>query len=203
MLLMIDNYDSFTYNLVHYFEDLGCDVQVVRNDAISLAEIEALMPSHIVISPGPGRPEEAGISMSVIAAFSGKIPILGVCLGHQCIARTLGARVLHAERVMHGKTAMVAHAGAGVFASLANPLEVTRYHSLVVDPQDLPAELQVTAWTEGTDAPDKTLEIMGLQDRSGTLQGVQFHPESVKTQQGHQLLQAFINSSIKTGAAHQ
>ncbi|WP_339615969.1 aminodeoxychorismate/anthranilate synthase component II [uncultured Gilvimarinus sp.] len=203
MLLMIDNYDSFTYNLVHYFEDLGCEVLVRRNDAITLAELEQLAPSHIVISPGPGRPEDAGVSMSVIGAFSGKIPILGVCLGHQCIARAKGANVVHAARVMHGKTARVGHAGAGVFQGLANPLEVTRYHSLVVERQSLPESLQVTAWTEGTDAPGQTLEIMGLQDRSGMLQGVQFHPESVKTHQGHQLLQTFINGSIKTSAAYQ
>lgn len=203
MLLMIDNYDSFTYNLVHYFEDLGCEVQVRRNDAITLADISALAPSHIVISPGPGRPEDAGVSMSVIAAFSGKIPILGVCLGHQCIARVYGAGIVHAARVMHGKTAKVGHVGAGVFKHLDNPLEVTRYHSLVVDPQTLPDSLQVTAWTAGTNNSGQRLEIMGLQDPSGMLQGVQFHPESVKTHQGHQLLQAFIDGSVNAAAAHQ
>lgn len=202
MLLMIDNYDSFTYNLVHYFEDLGCQVLVKRNDAITVQQIAALAPSHIVISPGPGRPETAGVSMPVIAAFSGKIPILGVCLGHQCIARVHGARVVHAKGVMHGKTAPVTHAGGGVFRGLNNPLQVTRYHSLVVDPHSVPSSLEVTAWTQGSDDPGETLEIMGLQGYQGALQGVQFHPESVKTQQGHQLLQAFINRTINTGAAH-
>ncbi|WP_049723730.1 anthranilate synthase component II [Gilvimarinus polysaccharolyticus] len=202
MLLMIDNYDSFTYNLVHYFEDLDCEVLVRRNDAITVADIDALAPSHIVISPGPGRPEDAGVSMPVIGAFSGKIPILGVCLGHQCIARVFGARVVHAARVMHGKTAKVGHSDAGVFHGLSNPLEVTRYHSLVVDPDTLPSSLRVTAWTEGTYRPGQTLEVMGLQNSSGTVQGVQFHPESVKTQQGHQLLQTFITGPANTGAAH-
>jgi anthranilate synthase/aminodeoxychorismate synthase-like glutamine amidotransferase len=199
MLLMIDNYDSFTYNLVHYFEDLGCEVQVHRNDAITLAEIAALAPEHIVISPGPGRPEEAGVSMAVIEAFSGKIPMLGVCLGHQCIARVMGARVVHAARVMHGKTAPVSHAGLGVFAGLDNPLEVTRYHSLVVEPSSLPESLQVTAWTDGGDASGQP-EIMGLTAFNGLLQGVQFHPESVKTHQGHQLLHTFISRSANASA---
>ncbi|MDO3385229.1 aminodeoxychorismate/anthranilate synthase component II [Gilvimarinus sp. SDUM040013] len=191
MLLMIDNYDSFTYNLVHYFDELGARVRVARNDQLTLAEIEQLAPSHIVISPGPGQPKQAGISVEVIRRFSGSIPILGVCLGHQCIAEALGGAIIHAGQVMHGKTSMLEHHQEGVFAGLNNPLRVTRYHSLVVAPDTLPEELGVTAWSE-PDGSGHHREIMGLKHRSLPLEGVQFHPESILSEQGHRLLANFL-----------
>lgn len=187
MLLMIDNYDSFTYNLVHYLEELGEEVVVRRNDAIDIAGIRALGPDRLMISPGPGRPEDAGISLAAIEAFSGKIPLFGVCLGQQCIVEALGGRTVKAAKVMHGKTSDIEHTGEGVFAGLDNPLTVTRYHSLVAEAASLPAELVVTARTrEG--------EIMGVRHRQWALEGVQFHPESVKTRQGHELLENFLRT---------
>ena len=190
MLLMLDNYDSFTYNLVRYFRELGAEVVVYRNDEISLAEIEQLAPSHIVISPGPCTPDEAGISMAAIAHFAGKIPLLGVCLGHQSIGQVFGGKVVRAEKVMHGKTSMVSHEQAGVFAGLAQPLEVTRYHSLVVEAHSLPECLEATAWSLNA-AGDKEV-IMGIRHKTLDVEGVQFHPESVLTHQGHELLANFL-----------
>ncbi|MFQ3211120.1 aminodeoxychorismate/anthranilate synthase component II [Candidatus Njordibacter sp. Uisw_039] len=190
MLLMLDNYDSFTYNLVRYFRELGAEVVVYRNDEISLAEIEQLAPSHIVISPGPCTPDEAGISMAAIAHFAGKIPLLGVCLGHQSIGQVFGGKVVRAEKVMHGKTSMVSHEQAGVFAGLAQPVEVTRYHSLVVEAHSLPECLEVTAWSLNA-AGDKEV-IMGIRHKTLDVEGVQFHPESVLTHQGHELLANFL-----------
>ena len=190
MLLMLDNYDSFTYNLVRYFRELGAEVVVYRNDEISLAEIEQLAPSHIVISPGPCTPDEAGISMAAIAHFAGKIPLLGVCLGHQSIGQVFGGKVVRAEKVMHGKTSMVSHEQAGVFAGLAQPEEVTRYHSLVVEAHSLPECLEVTAWSLNA-AGDKEV-IMGIRHKTLDVEGVQFHPESVLTHQGHELLANFL-----------
>ncbi|MTD29161.1 aminodeoxychorismate synthase component II [Erwinia sorbitola] len=190
MLLLIDNYDSFTWNLYQYFSELGAEVCVRRNDDITLAEIAALAPQHLVISPGPCTPNEAGISLDAIRYFSGKLPILGVCLGHQAIAQALGARVIRARKVMHGKISEIEHAGVGVFAGLNHPLSVTRYHSLIVENGTLPAECEVTAWTVGDDGqPD---EIMGFRHRTLPLEGVQFHPESILSEQGHQLLANFL-----------
>ncbi|MPS32713.1 MULTISPECIES: aminodeoxychorismate/anthranilate synthase component II [unclassified Salinivibrio] len=189
MLLIIDNYDSFTYNLYQYFCELGVSVCVKRNDAISLAEIEAMAPTHIVVSPGPCTPDEAGISLAVIEHFAGKIPLLGVCLGYQALAQVFGAKVIRARAVMHGKTSPVDHEGQGVFAHLPSPLTVTRYHSLVVDPHSLPACLMVTATT--TEADGREI-IMGLKHRELAVEGVQFHPESILTQEGHALLANFL-----------
>ncbi|MBT0727310.1 anthranilate synthase component II [Rosenbergiella australiborealis] len=189
MLLIIDNYDSFTWNLYQYFCQCGIEVKVVRNDAISLQEIEALNISHLVISPGPCTPNEAGISLSAIQYFSGKIPILGVCLGHQAIAQAFGGKVIRAHQVMHGKTSKVYHTGKGIFTQLPNPLTVTRYHSLVVEPQTLPQELEVIAWVEeGNEMPT----IMGLRHRYLPIQSVQFHPESILSESGLALLNNFI-----------
>jgi len=185
MLLMIDNYDSFTWNLVQYFGELGAFVKVVRNDEITISEIAALQPTYLVISPGPCSPAQAGVSVAAIRAFAGKIPILGVCLGHQAIAEAFGGRVVHAKRIMHGKTAPVYHEGVGVFAGLPNPVVCTRYHSLAVSREDLPSELEVTAWSEDG-------EIMGLRHRTLAVEGVQFHPESILTQHGHAMLQNFL-----------
>ncbi|WP_152087236.1 anthranilate synthase component II [Pseudoalteromonas sp. A25] len=190
MLLMIDNYDSFTYNLVQYFQRLDQEVLVKRNDAISLAEIKALNPEHIVISPGPCSPNEAGISLSVIEQFKGVIPILGICLGHQAIAQALGAKVIRAHTVMHGKTSQIKHTAKGVFEGLPDPLTVCRYHSLVVDKQTLPECLEVTAWTQ-TSASNVD-EIMGMCHTDLALEGVQFHPEAILTQHGLNLLDNFI-----------
>lgn len=190
MLLMIDNYDSFTYNLVHYCEELGANVTVYCNDKITLAEIDALNPQCIIISPGPGRPAQAGITLALIQHFSGKLPILGVCLGHQAIAEAFGGRIVLAERVMHGKTSSVYHNNKGVFQNLSKPLIATRYHSLVIEKEMLPTELDVTAWTQ--DEKGRVVEIMGIKHSSYLLEGVQFHPESILTQQGHQLLQNFL-----------
>ncbi|MCG6269592.1 aminodeoxychorismate/anthranilate synthase component II [Vibrio furnissii] len=190
MLLIIDNYDSFTYNLYQYFCELGAEVKVVRNDEITLAQIEALAPSHLVISPGPCTPNEAGISLAAIAHFAGRLPILGVCLGHQAIAQVFGGEVVRARQVMHGKTSLVRHTGRSVFAGLNNPLTVTRYHSLVVKNGTLPDCFELTAWTELPDGtPD---EIMGYQHKTLPIDAVQFHPESIKTEQGHELLANFL-----------
>ncbi|NKB47434.1 MAG: anthranilate/aminodeoxychorismate synthase component II [Legionellales bacterium] len=189
MLLMIDNYDSFTYNLVQYFGELNVTTQVARNDQITLDEIETLAPQKIVISPGPGRPEDAGISLAVVERFAGRIPILGVCLGHQCIAQQLGGRIIRAHRIMHGKTSWVLHDQSVLFRDIPNPLKVTRYHSLVVEPNSLPDCLQMTAWTQ---VDDQMEAIMAVQHRELALYGVQFHPESIMSEHGHQLLMNFI-----------
>lgn len=192
MLLMIDNYDSFTYNLVQYFGELGARVAVHRNDQITLADIEQLRPHHIVISPGPCTPNQAGISMDVIRHFQGKVPILGVCLGHQGIGQVYGGKVVRARQVMHGKVSPVHHHNQGVFHGLANPLTTTRYHSLVIDWQSLPDCLEVTAWTQLDDGSQD--EIMGIRHKTLPVEGVQFHPESIMTEQGHDLLANFLNS---------
>ncbi|QOL26086.1 aminodeoxychorismate/anthranilate synthase component II [Thalassotalea sp. LPB0316] len=190
MLLMIDNYDSFTYNLVHYFQAIGQEVAVFRNDEITLAEIEQLAPKYIVISPGPCDPDHAGISLSVINHFAGKVPLLGVCLGHQAIAQHFGAKVIRAKQVMHGKTSMISHDNKGLFECLDNPLQVTRYHSLIVDQSTLPSELIITAWL--SDEHNQISEIMALQHQHLPIASVQFHPESILTSQGHELLKNFI-----------
>ncbi len=190
MLLMIDNYDSFTYNLVQYFGELGAEVQVYRNDQISVAEIDELAPEQLVISPGPCTPKEAGVSVEAIRAFAGRIPILGVCLGHQSIGQAFGGRIVHAGAIMHGKTSMIHHRDTGVFSGLGNPFEATRYHSLVIEKASLPDCLEVTAWTE--DDKGDMDEIMGVRHRELDVQGVQFHPESILTQHGHQLLKNFL-----------
>ena len=188
---MIDNYDSFTFNLVHYFQSLGQDVVTYRNDELSIAEIEALSPSYIVISPGPCTPNEAGISLEVVKHFAGKIPILGVCLGHQCIAQVFGAKVKKAKQVMHGKISQIHHNNKGLFSELNQPLTVTRYHSLVVERSGIPEEFEIIAWTN--DNQGKFEEVMALQHRQLALASVQFHPESVMTEQGHELLNNFIS----------
>ncbi|QLS04379.1 aminodeoxychorismate synthase component 2 [Citrobacter freundii] len=186
MILLIDNYDSFTWNLYQYFCELGAEVLVRRNDELTLAKIDALSPQKIVISPGPCTPDDAGISLDVIRHYAGITPMLGVCLGHQAMAQAFGASVVRAAKVMHGKTSPITHTGQGVFQGLANPLTVTRYHSLVVAPETLPACFEVTAWSE-------TQEIMGIRHREWDLEGVQFHPESILSEQGHQLLANFLN----------
>jgi len=185
MLLMIDNYDSFTYNLVQYLGELGADVQVYRNDALTLEQIAAWKPERIVLSPGPCTPSEAGICVPLIKRFAGEIPILGVCLGHQAIGQAFGGRIVRASRVMHGKLSEVTHRGAGVFAGLASPLAATRYHSLVIERSSLPACLEVTAESEDG-------EIMGVRHRDAAVEGVQFHPEAILTEQGHELLANFL-----------
>lgn len=193
MLLMIDNYDSFTYNLVQYFGELGADVQVYRNDGIDLDEIGRLAPDRIVLSPGPCTPNEAGISMATIERYAGRIPILGVCLGHQSIGQVYGGRIVRAKQVMHGKVSPLVHTGTGVFAGLPSPYTVTRYHSLVIEQATLPDCLEVTAWTEN---PDGSIdEIMGVRHRTLAVEGVQFHPESILTEHGHALLANFLKSS--------
>ncbi len=190
MLLMIDNYDSFTYNLVQYFGELGCDMRVFRNDELTLADIERLAPSHIVVSPGPCTPKEAGISVPTIKHFAGKIPLLGVCLGHQSIGEAFGGDVIRAKRVMHGKISAIHHQGQGVFTGLNNPFNATRYHSLVIAQDTLPECLEVTAWTQNQDGSIE--EIMGVRHKSLPIEGVQFHPESILTEHGHQLLRNFL-----------
>ncbi|WP_166257249.1 aminodeoxychorismate/anthranilate synthase component II [Marinobacter salicampi] len=190
MLLMIDNYDSFTYNVVQYLAELGADVRVVRNDEISVAQIEAMEPERLVISPGPCTPNEAGISMEAIRHFAGKLPILGVCLGHQAIGQVYGGDVIRAGRVMHGKISPVFHTDSGVFQGLNNPLQATRYHSLVIDQKTLPDCLEVTAWTRHEDGAVE--EIMGVRHKTLPIEGVQFHPESIMTEQGHELLRNFL-----------
>ncbi|GAB4292906.1 MAG: aminodeoxychorismate/anthranilate synthase component II [Thiohalomonadaceae bacterium] len=190
MLLMIDNYDSFTYNLVQYFAELGADVQVHRNDQISIEEIARLKPERLVISPGPCSPSEAGISVAAIQHFAGKLPILGVCLGHQSIGQAFGGNIVHAGVIMHGKTSAIYHAGSGVFAGLSNPFQATRYHSLVIEPSSLPECLEVTAWTQNADGTREA--IMGVRHREFVIEGVQFHPESILTQHGHDMLRNFL-----------
>ena len=185
MVVMIDNYDSFTYNLVQYLGELGQEVRVFRNDRVGVDEIEALGPSHIVISPGPCTPAEAGISKAVIAHFAGKVPVLGVCLGHQAIGEVFGGKVIRAERLMHGKTSLIHHDGRGLFAGVPNPFEATRYHSLIIARDSMPADLELTAWTDAG-------EIMGVRHRRFAVEGVQFHPESILTRVGHDLLRNFL-----------
>jgi anthranilate synthase component 2 len=193
MLLMIDNYDSFTYNVVQYLGELGANVEVIRNDELSVAQIEALNPERIVVSPGPCTPNEAGVSLEVIRHFAGKLPILGVCLGHQSIGQAFGGDVVRARQAMHGKTSPVFHRDQGVFEGLNNPLTVTRYHSLVVKLDTLPDELEVTAWTQHADG--SVDEIMGLRHKTLNIEGVQFHPESILTEQGHELLANFLKQT--------
>lgn len=190
MLVVIDNYDSFTYNLAQYLAELGAEVEVRRNDQIALGDIEALRPTHIVISPGPGGPESAGISVEVIRSYAGRLPILGVCLGHQCIAQAFGGRIGRASRLMHGKTSSIYHDGRGVFQGLPRPFLATRYHSLIVEKNQLPAELEVTARSEEG-------EIMGVRHRRWPVEGVQFHPESYATEGGKQLLANFLALASK------
>jgi len=190
MLLMIDNYDSFTYNLVQYFGELGADVRVFRNDEISVEQIAALAPAQIVVSPGPCTPAEAGVSVAAIQAFAGKIPLLGVCLGHQSIGAAFGGRIVHARQLMHGKVSPVHHLDKGVFKGLPNPLTCTRYHSLAIERDSLPDCLEVTAWTDDG-------EIMGVRHRTLAVEGVQFHPESILTERGHDLLRNFLEQSTQ------
>jgi anthranilate synthase component 2 len=190
--LMIDNYDSFTYNLVQYLGELGQDVRVVRNDELSVEQIRKLAPGRIVISPGPGTPDQAGVSLGLIEKLGGQIPILGVCLGHQAIGQAFGGKVVRAAQIMHGKTSMIHHTGKGVFAGVPNPFEATRYHSLVVEKSTFPQSLEVTAWTQNADG--SLDEIMGLQHRTLAVEGVQFHPESILTQHGHDLLRNFLHA---------
>ncbi|EST57481.1 aminodeoxychorismate synthase component II [Proteus hauseri] len=189
MLLLIDNYDSFTYNLYQYFCELGAEVVVKRNDEIGLKEIEKMMPAHLVISPGPCTPDEAGISLEAIQRFAGEIPILGVCLGHQAIGQAFGASVIRAREVMHGKNSLIHHNQQGVFKGLNRPLNVTRYHSLVIDAATLPVPFEVTAWSQHDGNVD---EIMGIRHRTLPIEGVQFHPESILSEQGHELLNNFL-----------
>ena len=190
MILMIDNYDSFTYNLVQYLGELGAEVETVRNDAVGIADIIGMKPEGIVISPGPCTPNEAGICLEVVTALAPTHPILGVCLGHQCIGQAFGAKVVRADRIMHGKTSMIYHRSQGVFAGLPQPFEATRYHSLVLDPDSIPPILSVLAWTEFEGGH----EIMGVKHRDLNVQGVQFHPESILTTSGHDLLRNFLES---------
>ncbi len=185
MLLMIDNYDSFTYNLVQYFAELGADVVVHRNDEISVEQIAELNPQHLVISPGPCTPNEAGVSVAAIKQFAGKIPILGVCLGHQSIGQAFGGKIVHAKQLMHGKTSLIHHHGNSVFTGLPNPFTATRYHSLVIERESLPDCLEITAWTDDG-------EIMGVRHKTLTVHGVQFHPESILTEHGHAMLKNFL-----------
>ena len=194
MLLMIDNYDSFTYNLVQYLAELGAEVEVHRNDQIDIATIERLAPEQLVISPGPCNPDKAGISLAAITHFAGKLPILGVCLGHQSIGQAFGGRVVHAGAIMHGKTSPVQHNNKGVFHGLPSPFVATRYHSLVLEKESLPDCLEVTAWTENSDGSVE--EIMGVRHRELAIEGVQFHPESILTEHGHALLKNFLSLTI-------
>jgi anthranilate synthase component II len=190
MLVMIDNYDSFTYNVVQYLAELKADVRVFRNDEISVAEIAALNPTHLVVSPGPCTPNEAGISMEAIRYFAGKIPVLGICLGHQSIGQVFGGDIIRAKAVMHGKTSMIYHKGIGVFSNIPSPYQATRYHSLVIDQKTLPDCLEVTAWTQTADG--NIDEIMGVRHKTLKVEGVQFHPESILTEHGHALLKNFL-----------
>lgn len=195
MLLMIDNYDSFTYNLVQYLGELGADVRVERNDHISVNEIQRLQPERIMISPGPCTPNEAGVSLDAIKALAGQIPMLGVCLGHQSIGQAFGGEIIHAKQIMHGKTSMIHHNGTGVFTGLDNPFEATRYHSLVINKENFPDALEITAWTEN---PDGSIdEIMGVRHKKFAIEGVQFHPESILSQYGHELLKNFLRMKEK------
>ena len=190
MLLMIDNYDSFTYNLVQYLGELGQDVKVVRNDEMGVDAIEALAPERIVLSPGPCTPNEAGVSLAVIDRFKGRVPILGVCLGHQAIGQAFGGKVVHAKTLMHGKVSQIHHTGKGVFAGLPSPYPATRYHSLAIERDSCPPELEITAWTDDG-------EIMGVRHRALPVEGVQFHPESILTEHGHDLLRNFLSEPVK------
>ncbi|MCB1670169.1 MAG: aminodeoxychorismate/anthranilate synthase component II [Gammaproteobacteria bacterium] len=194
MLLMIDNYDSFTYNVVQYLGELGADVQVYRNDAITVPEIRELSPEQIVISPGPCTPNEAGISVEVIRQFAGIVPLLGICLGHQSIGQAFGGRIIRARQVMHGKLSRIHHSGKGVFEGIVSPFTATRYHSLVIDRESLPDCLEITAWTE--DEQGGLDEIMGVRHRELAVEGVQFHPESILSEHGHRLLENFLNIRI-------
>ena len=198
MLLMIDNYDSFTYNLVQYLGELGQEVKVVRNDALDVAGIRALAPSHIMISPGPGTPDDSGVSLDVLRELAGEIPIFGVCLGHQAIGQVFGGKVIRAKQIMHGKTSPVHHRRQGVFAGLPDPFEATRYHSLVVEQSSLPDCLEVTAWTENLDGTID--EIMGLRHKTLAVEGVQFHPESILTRHGHDMLRNFLGLPLRLAA---
>ncbi len=191
MLLMIDNYDSFTYNVVQYLGELKADVQVYRNDEITTDEIDTLKPERIVISPGPCTPNEAGISIETIKKYAGQLPLLGICLGHQSIGQAFGGNIVRASKVMHGKTSPIYHNNSGVFKGLANPFEATRYHSLVIEKDSLPDELEITAWTQHADG--SVDEIMGVRHKTLAVEGVQFHPESILTEHGHDLLQNFLN----------
>ena len=193
-VLMIDNYDSFTYNLVQYLGELKVDVEVVRNDQYTVEQVQDNNASHIMISPGPCTPNEAGISMAVIESMSGIKPLLGVCLGHQSIGQVFGGKIVHAGQIMHGKTSMVHHKGIGVFSALEDPYEATRYHSLVIEKETLPDCLEITAWTQNEDGSMD--EIMGVRHKTLAVEGVQFHPESILTQYGHELLQNFLNTHI-------
>jgi anthranilate synthase component 2 len=193
-VLMIDNYDSFTYNLVQYLGELEAEVEVVRNDQVGVETIMATDASHIMVSPGPCTPNEAGVSMAAIEALAGKIPILGVCLGHQSIGQVFGGDIVHAGKIMHGKTSLVYHDGVGVFAGLVNPFVATRYHSLVIDKNNLPECLEVSAWTENSDGSID--EIMGVHHKELAIEGVQFHPESILTEHGHALLRNFLQQNI-------
>ncbi|HEU0276842.1 MAG TPA: aminodeoxychorismate/anthranilate synthase component II [Rhodanobacteraceae bacterium] len=198
MLLLIDNYDSFTFNLAQYLGELGEEVKVLRNDALDVAGVRALAPSRIVISPGPGTPDDAGITLALIRELAGTVPILGVCLGHQAIGQAFGGRVIRAKQIMHGKTSPIHHDGSGVFAGLANPFEATRYHSLVVERASLPECLAITAWTEAADGAFD--EIMGLRHKTLAVEGVQFHPESILTRPGHDLLRNFLDEPLPKAA---
>lgn len=192
MLLMIDNYDSFTYNVVQYLGELEANVKVVRNDELTLDAIIDLQPERLVVSPGPCTPNEAGVSVAAIETFAGKIPTLGICLGHQSIGQAFGGKIVRARAVMHGKTSMIHHKGQGVFRGLVNPFEATRYHSLVIEKESLPSCLEITAWTETEDG--QVDEIMGVRHKDFLIEGVQFHPESILTQHGHQLLRNFLET---------
>ena len=200
MILMIDNYDSFTWNLVQYLGELGAEVRVVRNDEAGAAGLRDMRPERIVISPGPCTPDEAGVSLEAVRAFAGSVPILGVCLGHQAIGQAFGGRIVRARQIMHGKTSMIHHRGDGVFTSLASPFEATRYHSLVIEKDTLPDCLEVTAWTQHDGGDDDNGdgdngEIMGVRHKQHRVAGVQFHPESILTQHGHQLLRNFLEDA--------
>ncbi len=186
MLVMIDNYDSFTYNLVQYFGELGQDVSVFRNDEVAVSALNQLSPDYLVVSPGPCTPDQAGISMAAIAHFTGKIPVLGVCLGHQSIGQVFGGKIVHAQKIMHGKTSLVTHSGEGLFSAIANPFQATRYHSLVIERSSIPDCLDITAWTDDG-------EIMAVKHKQYSVVGVQFHPESIVTEHGHAILQNFLS----------
>lgn len=201
MLVMIDNYDSFTYNLVQYLGELGEEIKVFRNDQVELADIEALNPRRIMVSPGPCTPNEAGISIQAIKAFAGRVPVLGVCLGHQSIGQAFGGRIVHAREIMHGKTSMIYHKNTGVFAGLDNPFEATRYHSLVIEKTSVPDCLEITAWTQ---TPEGELdEIMGVRHKQLAVEGVQFHPESILTKHGHDLLKNFLKANHGEHGGHR
>lgn len=198
---MIDNYDSFTYNLVQYFGELNCEVQVYRNDQITLTEMANLLPQYLVISPGPCTPNQAGISLAAIQTFAGKIPLLGVCLGHQSIGQAFGGKIVHAKYIMHGKTSMIYHTGQGIFQGIPNPFQATRYHSLVIDPATVPDCLAITAWTQT--ASGEKEEIMGIQHQNHLIVGVQFHPESILTHHGHTLLKNFLTMASASELTNQ